>query len=90
MLAGIACRQDNPDWLGPAASTSQGADTASDTETSTDSGDNQSTGQTACSAPNESLCGTECVDLMTNDQHCGRCNNRCNGNRACVEGACEK
>lgn len=34
-------------------------------------------------------CGSECVDLMTDPNHCGTCDNVCPYGRACVDGVCE-
>lgn len=33
-------------------------------------------------------CGRECVNLKTNKENCGSCNNRCRGARSCTNGAC--
>lgn len=41
----------------------------------------------ACAA-GLSLCGTECVDLQTQRDHCGSCSNVCKANVACVAGVC--
>lgn len=35
-------------------------------------------------------CNAMCVDLMRDSQHCGSCDTRCNGNRSCVAGTCER
>ncbi len=36
----------------------------------------------------ESCCGTACVDVTTNPNHCGACGNRCAMGVPCVAGAC--
>jgi len=38
--------------------------------------------------PGRVLCGTECVDLATDDDHCGRCNDACGGGVTCTGGRC--
>ncbi len=37
---------------------------------------------------NETACGSACVNLQTNDSHCGACNNACTGGRECIAGSC--
>ncbi|TNE51840.1 MAG: hypothetical protein EP343_02985 [Deltaproteobacteria bacterium] len=39
-------------------------------------------------ACNQTLCGRDCVNTSTNNDHCGRCNYRCTRGRTCVRGAC--
>lgn len=34
------------------------------------------------------LCGTELVDVMTDREHCGLCDNACLGTSACIQGSC--
>jgi hypothetical protein len=34
------------------------------------------------------ICADECVDVMTNDDHCGRCDNKCVGQQECIDGDC--
>lgn len=41
-----------------------------------------------CSA-GQTRCGTECVDLSSNDQHCGACDAACAVGQACTAGKCE-
>ncbi|MBN2195964.1 MAG: hypothetical protein JW751_24310 [Polyangiaceae bacterium] len=36
-------------------------------------------GGTAGCAATEALCGTDCVNLATDDDHCGSCSNSCHG-----------
>ncbi len=42
-------------------------------------------GPIACT---QTTCGSSCVDLNTNSQHCGTCNHQCPGNAACNAGTC--
>jgi hypothetical protein len=35
-------------------------------------------------------CNAMCVDLARDRQHCGSCNKRCDDDRSCVAGQCEK
>ncbi len=35
------------------------------------------------------LCGDDCVDLTVNFEHCGTCDNRCPGVKACRASVCE-
>ena len=43
----------------------------------------------ACSCPGgASACGAYCVDLATDPQHCGECDNLCFGGAKCKEGEC--
>jgi hypothetical protein len=34
-------------------------------------------------------CGNDCVKTDTDEQHCGRCNRRCDGGAVCRDGLCE-
>jgi Stigma-specific protein, Stig1 len=34
-------------------------------------------------------CGDRCVDLKTNERHCGSCSNRCAEGEECVDGVCQ-
>jgi hypothetical protein len=36
----------------------------------------------------ESRCGSSCVDLTSNPNHCGACANACPAGHACVAGSC--
>lgn len=46
------------------------------------------TGPIACEDP-MLVCAGACVDAMTNPDHCGTCNNKCNpAHEACVMGEC--
>jgi hypothetical protein len=41
-------------------------------------------------APGLDLCGSQCVDLSTDGQHCGACDKHCDAKKICVSGRCEK
>jgi Stigma-specific protein, Stig1 len=41
-----------------------------------------------CEAP-DALCGTDCVDITSDADHCGECDNACAPGLACVDGACQ-
>lgn len=47
---------------------------------------------TGCSPSTPDLCGTECVSLKTNVDHCGQCNTKCptvaHADVTCVDGQC--
>lgn len=45
------------------------------------------TESTLCPAGKEG-CSSQCVDLQTNAQHCGKCGNPCGANETCQAGAC--
>lgn len=76
-----ACVGDEP---------SSGGDT-SDASTTSDgsSSDGASPGDAAggCTGT-QTLCGTSCVDLNTDDNNCGRCSHSCKGD-GCDKGACK-
>jgi hypothetical protein len=36
----------------------------------------------------QTRCGDRCVDLQTNERHCGSCRNRCGSNQTCCKGRC--
>ena len=52
----------------------------------------QWTSWTACEDPEVTcegaICGTDCIDLQTNTNHCGRCDNVCAADSECCDGAC--
>lgn len=41
-----------------------------------------------CLCPPDNACGSECIDKMTSDKHCGMCNNTCFGVASCINGQC--
>lgn len=43
----------------------------------------------ACAAGLD-LCSAMCVDLSTDEAHCGSCDKRCNDKRSCLSGRCQK
>jgi hypothetical protein len=36
----------------------------------------------------QTRCGERCVNLQTNERHCGSCSNRCGSNQRCCKGRC--
>ncbi|MCA9656629.1 MAG: hypothetical protein H6712_05490 [Myxococcales bacterium] len=34
------------------------------------------------------MCGADCVDLMTDNDHCGDCTKKCNPQQTCIDGDC--
>ena len=36
----------------------------------------------------QTRCGDRCVNLQTNERHCGSCRNRCGPNQTCCKGRC--
>jgi Stigma-specific protein, Stig1 len=42
-----------------------------------------------CGSPPFAACAGECVHLLTNDTHCGQCNQLCATGFHCVAGACQ-
>ena len=43
-----------------------------------------------CGCPEgKSRCGLRCVNLQTNENHCGECFNRCDEGQECVRGECQ-
>lgn len=34
------------------------------------------------------VCGGECVDTQTNNDHCGMCDEKCNPQQTCIDGMC--
>ena len=41
-----------------------------------------------CCKPGLDNCGSECVDIMTDRDHCGRCGHSCHRDESCKEGLC--
>src|SRR5215217_8274600 len=37
----------------------------------------------------QTRCGDRCVNLLTNERHCGSCSNRCAEGEECVSGVCQ-
>ncbi|MFZ5893013.1 MAG: hypothetical protein ACOY0T_18275 [Myxococcota bacterium] len=42
-----------------------------------------------CGQPPFAQCGEQCVHVLTNDDHCGKCNNPCVSGEHCVGGICQ-
>jgi hypothetical protein len=82
---GGADAQDPPPADPPPGSTSEasGPDASGDAATA-DADD----GAAACPAGRD-RCGAICVDLQTNDNHCGTCDTHCAANEDCVGGKCK-
>ncbi|MCB9508092.1 MAG: hypothetical protein H6697_10565 [Myxococcales bacterium] len=59
------------------------------TTDATDVGDSGADGTDAplCAAPRVA-CGDGCVDLLSNDAHCGRCDSACGDTESCEDGVC--
>ncbi|RMD67084.1 hypothetical protein D6817_02580 [Candidatus Pacearchaeota archaeon] len=43
----------------------------------------------ACENSNEEICNDRCVNIQTDNQHCGRCYHECYGGKICVNGQCQ-
>lgn len=67
-----------------------GSDTAENPATSSTGPGVMNANQTvSCDhVPGTNACGRDCVYLLTNPSHCGRCDNVCTGDQQCVEGTC--
>ena len=46
-------------------------------------------GDTTGCAVGQFRCGTNCVDIATSTDHCGRCDNKCGDKQICVVGGCK-
>lgn len=44
-------------------------------------------GECAC-PPGFVLCGTQCIDIASDESHCGQCNRPCGAMTACIQGVC--
>lgn len=42
----------------------------------------------ACDQPGEMMCGADCVDTSSDEQHCNGCDNPCGANQTCEGGVC--
>ena len=51
--------------------------------------DNLACTEGVCSCPPEQQCGEECVDLLSNADHCGSCNTPCSDVQTCEAGTCQ-
>ena len=68
---------------GTGSSESPGTSSGEPSGTSSDESTNGST--TGCMGMS---CAGECVDVMTDPNNCGMCNNDCHGQQVCVDGEC--
>jgi hypothetical protein len=82
VVTAYACGGDD-EPAPPATAPDAGRDGASDT------GVDRAEAETGngCSEP-RSACGVDCVDLSTDDRHCGRCENACGSAAVCSQGTC--
>jgi hypothetical protein len=80
-VAGYACGGDDDPPASPAPDA--GHDVA------TDSGADRAEAETGvtCSTP-RTACGGECVELTSDNRHCGRCENSCGSAAVCADGTC--
>jgi hypothetical protein len=64
--------------------------TSGDSTTTTTGGGMETTVGESSTGPACEMCGgAECIDLLTDDDNCGKCDNKCNpGNEDCVMGEC--
>lgn len=46
-------------------------------------------GSAAAECASGTVCGTECVDLMSSSEHCGACGASCSAGETCLAGSCE-
>ena len=112
LLLAAACREINPDYDGPVASS--GATETAGTESEPTAGSSGATADDAAASGSEGAppstssgepgsssdapgdddgcmgmnCAGECVDVQTDDDHCGMCNHKCNGQKECIAGEC--
>lgn len=80
----------NPTSTGPVA-TGDGTSSSSGEPPGTSSGEPPGTSSGEGSTTEGCMgmvCRGECVDPMTNDDHCGMCDNNCVGQQECIDGEC--
>lgn len=101
MVGGFACSVDRKTQVDVDASTHDGAsvdgaladapdvdapvDATPSVDAPTDASIDAPDAMPLCLAP-MTMCGTQCVDLMTSNEHCGACGWNVVGNRSCVGG----
>lgn len=75
---------------GDASGADSAGDAAPDDDASPIDAGNETTGDAAEAGACTTgvLCGQSCVDTETNQQHCGGCDQACQGNETCCEGSC--
>jgi hypothetical protein len=74
-----------PVVTGDGTSSGEPPGTSSGEPPGTSSGDPTDGSTTSCMGMN---CAGECVDVMTDPDNCGMCNNNCPGQQVCVDGDC--
>jgi len=74
--------------LDAGAAADASTDAATDGAVPDDTGPDSDTGPGDASTCADTLCGTDCVDTMTDTRHCGECGNDCGADLRCLEGAC--
>jgi hypothetical protein len=99
LLLLAACRQENPDWMGPDpsaggdASSSEGASTddaatSAEPSTSTASGSGSDSGGPTCDPDTQLPCFGVCTNILEDRKNCGECGNMCTGGDQCIDGVC--
>jgi hypothetical protein len=82
LLVGLSCREPNPAWdpnrqAVTATNADEGEDESDDTSTLPECEDH------------ETLCGDQCVDLLSTPAHCGECFAECRApEKECEQGEC--
>ncbi len=59
-----------------------------DIEEDTGDADTGRDADTGPDCPEEEFCSGQCVDLLSDDDHCGQCGNTCDGDLTCDDGQC--
>jgi hypothetical protein len=78
-----ACREANPEWDPERQAMTQPGDD------SDDAGESEETSAAPMCEEHQTLCGDECVDLLSTPEHCGACFEPCRPpDRVCEEGEC--
>jgi hypothetical protein len=95
--SGVQTCSDDGAWsdcdcsgAGGTGGTTSTTSSSSTTSSTTGSGGTGGTGggSGGCAAPNE-LCGSDCVDTETDEDHCGECDNACPAAATCTNGECD-
>ncbi|WP_437673591.1 hypothetical protein [Sorangium sp. So ce131] len=88
-LAGLGCGDTLIDVLVPAdAGPDRGSGRPGGCDDECDDGDECHDSACGC-VPPEVSCGESCVDLRSDDEHCGDCDVRCRDHTWCVDGTCQ-
>jgi hypothetical protein len=86
LCAACGTAVDAPKEAGQGAQSGQGGDESADTE-DTASVDEDVTALSCGHAKHK--CGSKCVNLKKNANHCGACGNHCGSGNTCVAGSCQ-